>query len=182
MNVLAETLRTATRAAHRALDHHPLLAPLVCPGLTHESYARALAALHGPQAACEARLAGFAPADDFPPRLPDLEADLASLGVAPMPLCAEMPPPATAAERIGIMYVLEGSNLGGAAIARRLEKTLAPDLPRAFFSGAGGAPRWERFWHFAAAYSAPEWLDQACAAACATFEFYRRHLDGCLGQ
>ncbi len=179
---LAAALRAATRAAHRALDHHPLLAPLVRAPLLADDYARALAALHGPHAVLETRLSSFAPQEDFPPRLPDLEADLAALEVAPFSLRAASPPADSVAARIGLLYVIEGSNLGAAVIARQLATSLPPEAPRAFFANAGGTPRWERFWRFAAARCAPEDYDAACATACAAFAFYRRHLDDCLAK
>ncbi|MFN3884508.1 MAG: biliverdin-producing heme oxygenase [Rhodocyclaceae bacterium] len=173
---LAAALRAATKADHHALDHHPLLAPLVRPGLTLADYGRALAALHGPQAALEALLAGFAPAKDFPPRLPVLEADLAALGLPPQPLRAAPPAADDDSSRIGLMYVLEGSNLGGAVIARQLARYL-PRTPCAFFSGGGGEERWRRFWEFA--FNCEIGLAAACAAARAAFAFYRAHLDAC---
>lgn len=176
---LAARLRAATRAAHRALDHHPLLAPLVRAGLTPEAYGRALAALHAPQAALERLLAGFAPPADFPPRLPALEADLAALGLAPFPLAVPPPDLRDAAEKVGAMYVLEGATLGAAVIARELSATLPADTPRSFFSGAGGAARWPAFWRFARRHCPPPAWEAACAGASAAFACYRGHLDAC---
>lgn len=177
MDALAAQCRAATRQAHHALDHHPLLAPLVRPGLSLTEYAQALAALYAPQAALESMLAGFAPAEDFPPRLPRLEADLAALGLAPEPLRAPPPRAEDASARLGCLYVLEGSNLGAAFIAKALAKHL-PDAPRHFFAGGADPLRWERFWRFAHACR-PE-AERMIAAACATFAFYRSHLDACL--
>lgn len=172
-------MRRATRDGHRCLDHHPLLTPLVAPASSRGHYARALAALHGPQAALEARLADFAPQADFPPRLPDLVADLADLGVSAFPLCAEPPDAPSPAALIGLMYVLEGSNLGGSVIARCLASS-HPQAPRRFFDGADATNRWQRFWALAATWCPPTQADLAIDAAGATFIWYRRHLDGCL--
>lgn len=176
---LAVQLRTATRAAHRALDHHPLLALLVRPGLGGSDYARALGALHGPQVAMESWLADFLPAADLPPRLPDLNADLAELASAPCPLMVARPDwPDTVAARLGGAYVIEGAHLGGAVIARQLPV----NLPRRFFGNAGGEVRWQRFWQFASQFDpiSPEQLSAAVLAAEACFAWYRAHLDGCL--
>jgi heme oxygenase len=175
---LAAALRAATRDDHRGIDHHPLLAPLARRALLRRDYARALRALYGPQAALEAWLADFLPAAILPPRLPDLAADLAALGVTPWPLAVPLPAwPAHPAVRLGVAYVIEGANLGGAVIARHLPV----DFPRRFFANAGGPVRWQRFWQFAAkhadACAAP---DQAAAAATSCFAWYRRHLDACL--
>lgn len=179
-DALRARLREATKCAHRALDHHPLLASLARDGLTPAAYARALAALHAPHAALETLLAAALAAAQLPPRRHDLAADLAELGVAPYPLSAALPAAPDAARRIGLLYVIEGSNLGGAVIARRLAETL-PQAPCRFFAGSGGLPRWERFWQFAATTLPPDGADAACEAACATFDFYRRHLNACCG-
>ncbi|MCX8086838.1 MAG: biliverdin-producing heme oxygenase [Rhodocyclaceae bacterium] len=176
-DALAAQCRAATRAAHRALDHHPLLAPLLRPGLTLTEYAQALAALYAPQAALESLLAGFAPAKDFPPRSSALAADLAALGLAPEPLRAAPPLAEDVSARLGCLYVLEGSNLGAAFIAQALAKHL-PAAPRRFFAGGADPLRWERFWRFARdCRPQPE---RMIAAAIATFAFYRSHLDACL--
>lgn len=179
---LALRLREATRAAHRSLDHHPLLVPLVSHALTLERYAQALAALHGAHSAIEAALADFAPAALLPPRTPALAADLAALGVAPAPVVLPLPAAAGPAEKLGMLYVIEGSNLGGVAIAKLLATSLPPHAPRAFFGGAQGLPRWQRFWAFAQPLVEPAEFDRVAAAAIATFEFYRRHLDSCAAR
>lgn len=172
----------ATRAAHRGLNHHPLLVPLVSNLLDPADYAQALAALFGPHSAIESLLADKIPAADFPPRLPDLAADLAQLGIAPLTLAHPLPPATSVADWIGYMYVIEGSNLGGTLIARQLSRSLPECYPRAFFAHSGGAPRWEKFWQFAAAHSKPEEHLQICNAAWTAFEFYQSHLDQCIGS
>ena len=82
---IAHRLREATRQAHRAIDHHPLMACLLLSPLSVEDYARALAGLHGPFGVMEASLVGFAPDQAFPFRQEDLTADLHDLGVSPFP-------------------------------------------------------------------------------------------------
>lgn len=67
-----------------------------------------------------------------------LAADLAQLGVAlpcPAPVFRTAP---GAAATAGILYVMEGSRLGGRVLARRL----APGLPQAYLAPAEGAPSW----------------------------------------
>jgi heme oxygenase len=177
---LEACLREATKAAHRRLDHHPLLAALPSPGLTLEGYGRALAALHGAHGAIESVLAEFAPAALFPRRLPDLESDLAVLGLDPLPLTVAVPQPGDDAGLLGMLYVIEGSHLGGAVIAKRLAASLPAGAARAFFSGAEGGLRWQRFRAFAQSRIRPEGFESAARAAGDTFAFYRRHLDSCL--
>ncbi len=188
---LATHLRGSTRQAHHALDHHALLAPLVRPALTVGDYARALAALHGPHGALEKMLDGFAPRETFPPRLSDLVADLDRLGVAPFPVCVPLPvitdiaapgDMADAATRCGFMYVVEGSNLGAAVIARQLAASLPAKAPRRFFSATGKPQRWHAFWRLADTLCPPEQYAAAAAAAREAFGFYRRHLDDCLAR
>lgn len=175
-------LREATRDAHRLLDHHPLLAALPGPALTLEGYGQALAALHGAHGAIESVLAEFAPAALFPRRLPALESDLAALGVDPLPLTVAVPQPGDDAGMLGMLYVIEGSNLGGAVIARRLAASLPAGAARAYFSGAEGPLRWQRFRAFARSRIRPAGFESAARAAGATFAFYRCHLDSCLDR
>ena len=174
---LVEQLRDACWPAHRDLDHHPLLAPLTAKRLALTDYARALAALYAPQAAFEEALKGFAP-PELSPRLPDLAADLAELKIAPWPLAAPLPSLEDSAAKLGALYVLEGANLGGAFIARRLAENLPPAVPRRFFGHAGGQERWARVWRFAASLGQLE-AEPIVSAALATFACFRAHLDAC---
>ena len=56
---LHEHLREASRASHRALDRHRVLAPLMRSDLTAAQYGDALAALHGVYAPLEAEIDRF---------------------------------------------------------------------------------------------------------------------------
>lgn len=176
---LAQRLRTATRSAHRALDHHPLLRPLTATTLTLTEYARALAALHAPQAALEASVAGFAPARQFSGRLAALDADLAELGHSPWPLRALPPPAHSPAAQVGLLYVLEGARLGAATLARCLARSL-PDAPRRFFPDTADPARWQAFWSFADRHCPPHEAAEAVGAALAGFACYRQHLNACI--
>lgn len=174
-------LRHATRAAHHALDHHPLLAGLLDDGLDLPRYARSLAALHGAFAVAEAVVqAGTSTGPAYLPRVPRLDADLAALGCVPMPFTGTIAAPADAAGRIGMLYVLEGSALGGQFIARRLRTTLGESCPCSFFGGEGEqacAARWQRFIGHAEAICANGGGDRAATAAVALFASFRAHLD-----
>jgi heme oxygenase len=73
---------------------------------------------------CERALAASGAADllaDWPSRVrsPALLADLETVGAAPGPEIPDLPP-LSPASAFGMMYVLEGSRLGGAVLARRL--------------------------------------------------------------
>jgi heme oxygenase len=180
---IAIRLRRATKTAHHALDHHPLLAALLSPSLTRTAYGDALAALHGIFAATEYALAPGADVD-FPhaPRLPALDADLAALGRAPSPCLSLIAVPDSGAARIGLLYVLEGSALGGQVLTRQIQATLGTDCPLRFFAGAGESAakkRWTHFWRYAEVHCRVEDIPQAEAAACALFKAFQTHLDDC---
>jgi heme oxygenase (biliverdin-IX-beta and delta-forming) len=178
--LLRNNLREATANAHRALDHHPILSPLLRSPLSTEAYILALRALHGPQSALETMLYGFAPREAFPGRAADLERDLARLDVKPYPVLVTVPRATDYATKMGAMYVIEGSNLGGQVIARQLAQTLSPELPRDFFGRAEGYARWERFWEFAMQYLAEDNIAKASEMAVDVFDFYRAHLNSVL--
>lgn len=186
VETLRELLRSRTRRSHQAIDRHPLLAPLSEPAPDRAAYAGALAALHGPQAALERFILPKVPMKQFPPRLPALAADLAALGREPWPLRARLPAVAGDAGIIGLLYVVEGANLGGAVLARHLRRHLPVDTPMRYFEEAGGHPRWERFWTFASQFcgtgngARTSDAEDAADAAEATFAFYMAHLDSCL--
>jgi heme oxygenase len=179
IHIFADRLREATRPAHHALDHHPLLTPLTHSPLSERNYTHALAALHGPQKAIEKVLSGFAPEIEFPPRLAELDSDLNALGVTPFQLMAELPRFDSVDQMIGAMYVIEGSNLGGAVIARLLEESLPAGTPRVFFANSGGKPRWQKFWRFSTSFCREESFTTVVDAACRTFNLYKIHLDRC---
>lgn len=178
---LARCLRDATKYAHYRLDHHPLLAPLVRSGLDARSYGLALSALHGPQAALERAVhRGLGEeANAFPGRLVDLEADLTKLSCSPLPLSAVLPTPDGAAECVGLLYLLEGSGMGGVVIARQLAVHL-PDVPRGFFGAPDTPARWARFWRFAEGHCPPDQHPRAAAAALTGFAFIHTHLERCM--
>lgn len=183
---LALNLREATREAHHRLDHHPLLAPLLRPDLSLPAYGRALAALHGAECTyaqlLDQAIDTLAAPYRYRPRLGALEADLRSLGVEPWPWSG--PPgqaPDTLAALVGMLYVLEGSSLGGQVLMRVVARTL-PTAPVSFFSAADAGTRWSHFQRFAASTIRSADIDTAIDAARAVFAGYIEHLDHCLAR
>ncbi len=176
LDPLLAQLRRAVWPWHQRLDRHPLLAPLVAPAMTATQYARALAALAAPWSVLEAELMPECAAIGLAARSKALTADLATLGVVPLPLAAALPPLPSAGARWGALYVLAGANRGGTLIAQRLAQRL-PSAPRAFFAGADEGA-WQRF---AAALKAaalpPSQAQAALAGAPAVFAFLLQHLD-----
>lgn len=81
------------------------------------------------------------------------------------------PPRAGAAYRWGVSYVVEGSQLGGAVLHRRLKQKLAPH-PLHYLAGDGSpGARWKNF--IAALHGAVHdgaAIDEACRGACDAFD------------
>ena len=161
---LRSILREKTRDDHRRLDHHPLLGPLVRPGLTREHYGRVLLTFSWIYEHVDARLQMAL--DQFVGELPFhmsdrrgwLHADLDQLGLLSQsqnsPLHAWTVPPITSpAQLIGHLYVVEGSTLGGQVIARLVHEGIGitPESGGRFFHGHGAKTieHWESLWTLA---------------------------------
>ncbi|MDO8409248.1 MAG: biliverdin-producing heme oxygenase [Phenylobacterium sp.] len=146
---LRTTLRTATRQDHERVDQLGGGFDLAKPA-DYGAFLLGHAAVLPPlEAALDA-----APPQDLPPGWPErrrakaLLADLAELGLtAPPP--SPIAVPATSAARVGALYVLEGSRLGGILLRRRLAQA-QPGAPSAYLAHGDGQPLWRTFL---------EWLD-----------------------
>ena len=177
-------LRTATRTAHRDIETVPAMVRLLAADLSeadyiavlcrtgafHRAFEQQAAVLLAPDAAARVFLDGG--------RMRALAADLDWFGVplpAPAPGAA-LPALTNAAQALGAMYVIEGSDLGGRVIARRLSDTLGltPQTGCRFYGGHDAAAtrdRWQRFCDLlqdAASRSGTAAADMA-AGAVATF-------------
>jgi len=180
-------LRRSTKQIHHALDHHPLLAPLLHKNLTKVHYGNALAALHGVQTRAEQGVLAFLGDHptlfDYQSRLKlwALDADLASLGRSPMDPPTTFPVPDSVPSLIGFLYVFEGSTLGGLFIADRLKALPMAPLPTAHFTvyGQHTAQKWQQFLAFAAQYTSKPDIEQAVTSAISVFDAVSRHLDNC---
>lgn len=101
-------------------------------------------------------------------RLPLIESDLGHASMTPANLFEPMAfPPSLhndSAYRWGVCYVVEGSQLGGAILYKRLRAQLAPH-PLLYLGGDGApvGPRWQRFMH---ALQTSVGTDAAIARAC----------------
>jgi heme oxygenase len=140
---LARHLREATRDAHRDAE---AAFDLDSRTASRREYARLLLALHAFHSCAEERLRAVDGWDALGPpvdlaareRAALLEQDLAHLGVpVPSPAAVTLPSLDSLLAALGCLYVLEGSRLGGALVARRAVSTLGPDLPVTFFSSDG---------------------------------------------
>jgi heme oxygenase len=175
---LLDRLKTETRPAHDRIEAAMDLARHL---ETAGAYRSLLARLHGFHAPWE-EAAGRALADEafFGDRRKAglLARDLAALGLSEaqiraLPRCRDLPPMRSAAEAYGSLYVVEGSTLGGAIIARQVEAALglSAETGCAYFRAYGSAlgPRWKAFQARLLAMSSPAHDDLIVASASRTF-------------
>lgn len=173
-------LRRDTSAQHEAVETNRFNQHLASGTATAADAAWFLGKLYGFVAPLEARLAELAsqldPAWELPARrrahliLPDLH-DLLGPAAAPPPLAAALPPLTTLAEALGVLYVLEGSTLGGQVIARQLAKAGIVGGQRYFTAyGPLTGPRWQTTCRLLAEAATPE--NEAAIVAAATRTFH----------
>jgi heme oxygenase len=172
-----EALREATASRHEQLDGG---LPLAHEGAGLAEYAQHLQLLRDWMAPMHAWLSAFEDgpqgADGLPAvdRMSLLEADLLEPGMAlRAPLRVQpWPEHASAAYRWGVMYVVEGAQLGGAVLYQRLHATMAPH-PLRYLRGdpAGPGPRWRAFMLALKAHvTTSDEIADACAGACGAFD------------
>ena len=178
-------LRSATASRHTELDNGLPVGAADASLDDYTAHLRMLRAWMGPLGDW---LAGF---DDGPQadpgldlqarqgmRLALIDADLLDAGIAPgasvATACAAQawPAGASAADRWGVCYVIEGSQRGGAVLYRRLQARLAPH-PLRYLRGDtdGPGPRWRLFMQaLRAQVRTPAQIADACAGACEAFD------------
>ena len=101
-----------------------------------------------------------------------MRADLAQLDEA-MPAPLPFAPPADESEAFGVLYVIEGSRLGGGMLARRVP----PELPRSYLEAIHLSGEWRAFcaaFDRAADANGPDWMERTEIAARRTFALYER--------
>ncbi len=170
-------MRAATAERHTRLDSGLAI------GATDASlldYREHLLMLRGWLAPLESWLGGFG---DWPQqvlpmvlRTPLIDADLADPAMPQGELAphhaAPWPAHASLAYRWGVLYVVEGSQLGGSVLYQRLAASLAPH-PLAYLRGSpeGPGPRWRVFMQALKANVSTEGeMAQACQGACDAFD------------
>jgi heme oxygenase len=159
-------LREATGAAHEAVDAafgaHDLAST--------EAYRRFLLAHGRALPAAERVMAALPFARTLPVRAPLLAADLADLGAAsPAPL--PFTPGDDEATLWGVLYVVEGSRLGGAMLARQVP----PGVPGRYLGAIHAPGQWRAIraaLDDAAAGEDSDWTARMIAGALATFALY----------
>jgi heme oxygenase len=158
--------------------------PIAHPGAGHEEYVRHLQALYGWLKPLNGPLWSLAWPDALDAAVRGRKLDLIEHDLklaASMGLCSAVEPAICAAipclhgldpYAIGVAYVIEGSQLGGAVLARRF---IAGPTPHAFsyLVGYGSAmgPMWKRFLSFMdEAVTTPQQIEQAVRGACDAFD------------
>jgi heme oxygenase len=143
---LRARLKAATNQTHERMHAHPGFAVAAAGTISTEAYRDLLARLYGFHAAFEDRMRAapeaFARWIELPARARAglIVEDLLALGAAretidTLPRCEELPPLRGEGDRLGALYVVEGSTLGGAFIAKALTRSAAN--ARRFFGGHG---------------------------------------------
>jgi len=156
--MMLEALREKTRPHHRAIEQNRLLSELVRPTLTRDVYREVLARFYGFLKPLKDKLLRNGAETGYEALLRDrlrtelLERDLAQLGIDAdalrgIPLCTELPACDKPSRCLGILYVVEGSTLGGQMIAAAVKNSLGIDAGSgaAYFIGYGTSTRmvWE---------------------------------------
>lgn len=146
-------LRSQTRDLHDRIERNPLAVRLMAENVSIADHLRMHLRLYGYHRPLVERIGdlvdGIMPdvAVAMRDRVDRLRADLACLGADPSLVTdAPLPERIDAAAAVGLVYVLEGSVLGGRIIARHLAERLAlgEGTGAAFYADppAGTHPRW----------------------------------------
>ena len=167
-------LREATGAVHERLHLAPPFADLANQKLDLAGYRNLLASI----AAFHFTVRRGGDIEDS--RLDLLASDLEALGT-PAPLRSDWNFPRTAAERLGLAYVVEGSSLGGKVIYRQLDY-LFENSPagRRFFRGTSSdGARWQALCRkLETEGQAPGAIDGMISGAAATFALFEQLVVG----
>jgi len=189
-NDVLAALRDATAQQHALLDAN---LPLSQAHASLQDYCEHLLMLRAWLVPIERWLAGFDDGPQGPAGLPPvhrsglIDADLALPPIAQLPPRAPAqpfdawPPSASAAYRWGVCYVIEGAQLGGVVLYRRLNAQLAPH-PLNYLKGCadGPGPRWRAFLDaLRGQLRDNEQIADACAGACDAFDRVLALRSGC---
>lgn len=177
-------LRQGTRAIHDRLHHHPSFAELMDETIALPGYLALLARLfgyhHGLELALD--LAVFPERPQAPPvdrRSQRLLRDLEDIGPSGYDHARRTQPVELSAidsygAWLGVLYVREGSMMGGRALAAKLDHLCGSQASgRSFFQGgAGDGAAWQRLCRALDALDEPKAQNQALQAALASFQLF----------
>ncbi len=130
---VAKVLRTRTQDLHQSLEAQPVFSQLLVEEVSRENYVTALKVLRHCYATIEPDLTRalqhYLPNYPYLKRLPLLDHDCAVLGEdidgasSPVPFSIQSFP-----QLLGVLYVIEGSTLGGQILIRHLTAKLEVEL------------------------------------------------------
>jgi heme oxygenase (biliverdin-IX-beta and delta-forming) len=187
---LRTKLKNSTQAAHTKIESNPVLAKLLSPSIDEKTYRAILLRYFGFFSNIESQLVDSGGDAAIPNlrerfRAPRLRNDLLALGLSEQeinsaPRASEIPRTSTKSEVLGVMYVLEGSTLGGMLIAKHLRSfPFFGETTGSFFLTDPQAlsQRWKAFLELLETSSD---LDEASAveAASSTFTLLDRWMEG----
>lgn len=146
--MLLESLRKNTRSCHEAIEQNRLLISLLEPDMSRENYVKVLQAFYGFYKPLEEMLLQNCSSTELKTLIESrlktrlILKDLANLGlseVTSINLCSELPSSNQISNCLGILYVSEGSTLGGRVIAKSLQAAtgITEETGGAFFYGYG---------------------------------------------
>jgi heme oxygenase len=179
---LREQLKTLTKPFHDQLENTVLARSLADGSVSRDRYERYLGHLLTLHSVIEEKIRHYPQWKEYNlditqrVRYPLLQSDLTSLNAPES--AASLPPLAVSwsfATAVGVMYVLEGSTMGGIFLAQRLSHLLGDDgLPATrYFQGYGELtmPRWGEYCTFLERFSLqePKSHEEVILAACAMF-------------
>ncbi|MDB6138888.1 MAG: hypothetical protein JWO94_1960 [Verrucomicrobiaceae bacterium] len=187
--VITTRLRTETSAIHRQMEDRINMEKRLC---SSADYLNLLELFWGLYVALEPRLAALIQGQAWPlewesrEKLRLLEKDLHAMGlaharIAGLPVCDQLPSLATPGRVLGVLYVLEGSTLGGQQISKMIQQKLGLGSSdgAAFFNGYGAetGAMWKKFGVVLTAGASEVSIeDEIIAAAKETFETFENWL------
>lgn len=186
--MVSEKLKTHTKQPHQELE--TLIIQKIKQFDTQVSYVNFLKTFYGYIAAIEQKLSPVIQnegiIDDYPERRKAtyLLQDIRALAPASssLPLASDIPEIQSADQALGVMYVLEGSTLGGEHISRMISArlNLEPDKGLSYFNGykENTYVMWDRFKNALNTYSNNESSEVAVIeAANQTFIKFKNWID-----
>ncbi|QJC53145.1 biliverdin-producing heme oxygenase [Paenibacillus albicereus] len=153
-STIMERLRQETAEQHERMEENRYARGIMAGSLDRAGYRRYLELFYGFIRPAEERIYPDAQLqaqgldEGARRKAPLLERDLQALGlgadeIGRLPRCGELPDLSTPARKLGYLYVLEGSTLGGQIISRKLAASLGlePDSGLRYFHAYGDDTR-----------------------------------------
>lgn len=180
-------LKEETRPMHDAIEKNPYLERVTSDTIQLEEYHKILEAFWGYYAPLEPLLFDNATEPwlaefniQLREKLPLLKADLLAMGthtdasIEAIAQCKNLPDTNSSAKKLGILYVLEGSTLGGSVITRHLKSKLGETVANCtqfyFPYGEMTGPNWKNFAMMVERSCTSEEHDEIVEAAKQTFQ------------